>query len=498
MILVTASEAKALDLTVRERLGVSEQELIGQAGFAAAMVALESFGPFEGRLVLAACGKGHNAADGLVAARHLAATGAKVSLWLAFPEAEMAPEARAALADAREAGAGVLSAKDAPAALLRAALVIDALVGTGARLPLSGALGAMAAQIRKSGVPVLAMDLPSGLDADSGLAEGPHIKAVRTVSFMAAKQGLCMGAGPALTGALSVAPLGAEEAWAKASAWLFDEASARMALPARATDTHKRKAELLIVAGSKDYLGAALLCARAAYRGGAGLVRLALPEALAPFAQSALPEAVIAGLPADGALGEMHLEALLALAASADAAVVGPGLGRRPETLALVRELWQRLPMAALFDADALAALDFSQAGGGERVLSPHEGEIKGLMGEKILGAGRVAAVRALAVRSGAVALLKGPATLVARPDGQLSVDPEGTSVLATAGTGDVLSGLIGALLAQGAGAHAAAGLGVWAHGRAGRLWSASNAGRGLMASDLCELLPKALAQAGA
>ena len=278
----------------------------------------------------------------------------------------------------------------------------------------------------------------------------------------------------------------------------FDLTRARQSLPARRVDAHKKQARLLIVAGSVDYLGAALLCARAGYRGGAGLVRLALPQALAVAAASALPEVVVLGLPCEGGLDEGALAAVLAAAADSDALVVGPGLGRRAGTQALVRALWAQAALPALFDADALHALDLGQAPGGPRVLTPHEGELKALLGPSALDAGRPAAARALAKAAHAVALLKGPSTLVARPDGGLSINTTGNPALASAGTGDVLSGLIGALLAQGAPPFEAAGLGAWLHGAAADAWARDNAGRGLLASDLIERLPQALALAGA
>lgn len=278
----------------------------------------------------------------------------------------------------------------------------------------------------------------------------------------------------------------------------FGLAQARQALPARAVDAHKRQAELLIIAGSSEYLGAALLCARAAYRSGAGLVRLALPQSLAQAAVTALPEAVVVALPAQDALGVDNFEALAKLAQSAKAVVVGPGLGRQPATLALVAQLWEYLPQATVFDADALFALPLAKPSAGPRVLTPHEGELEQMLGADALKDGRQAAARALAVAGHCVALLKGPASLVAGPEGAMTVNNTGNAALASAGTGDVLSGLIGALLAQGADAFAAAGLGAWAHGLAADRWVEKNAGRGLLASDLVEGLPAALAEAGA
>lgn len=271
----------------------------------------------------------------------------------------------------------------------------------------------------------------------------------------------------------------------------YGQADAAKALPVRAPDTHKRKAVLLLVAGSTQYLGAALLCARAAYRSGAGLVRLALPAALAPGAMQALPEVVV------HSLAPHPLAQLLELANGANAAVVGPGLGRLEETRTLVAALWSGLPVPAVFDADALHGLRPS-AFAAPRILTPHEGELIGLMGPLGLDAGRPAAALALARAFRAVALLKGPGTLVARPDGPISINSSGSSVLASAGTGDVLSGLIGALLAQGSDAYDAARMGAWIHGRAGDRWAGANAGRGLLASDLADGLPAVLREIGA
>lgn len=273
----------------------------------------------------------------------------------------------------------------------------------------------------------------------------------------------------------------------------FGASEARAALPPRPLDAHKHQARLLVLAGSKSYLGAALLCARSAYRGGAGYVQLALPAELAASAALGLPEAVIAALPGTDPLGS-----LLALAAKAKAVVVGPGLGREAPTLDLVAALWARLPQAALFDADALAALTPGLPAAGPRILTPHEGELKLLLGPQALAQGREAAAIELARAYGATALLKGPGTLVASPDGRSVRCSSGSPALAVAGTGDVLSGLIGALLAQGAPPFEAAALGAWVHGRSAELWAAQHAGRGLLASDLPEIFPTALAEAGA
>ncbi|HTB21524.1 MAG TPA: NAD(P)H-hydrate dehydratase [bacterium] len=496
MILLNSGQARAFDALVRERLSLSERALIERAGSAAAALLRDRCSGLAGKRIAVFCGKGNNAADGLVLAREAALQGAGVGVVLAFPEPDLGPQAAWALGLCRAAGLRVEGPDKAATALQSADLAVDALVGTGTRLPLAGNLALLVRALEAFQGRVLSLDLPSGLDADTGDAPGACVRATWTLTFLAAKLGLALGEGPARCGELNVAGLGAEEAWAAApAAELFDPAAARGALVARPAAYHKKRAELLVVAGSTEYLGAALLCARGAYRCGAGLVRLALPQALAPFAQSALPEAVVHGLPCVGAPGTDELQALLDLAQLAGAVVVGPGLGRRPETQGLVRELWARIARPAVFDADALNALELGRAPGGPRILTPHEGELKAMRGAGALDKGRPAAARALAAAASAVVLLKGPASLCAGPDGTLSVNSEGSSVLATAGTGDVLSGAIGALLCQGTAPFPAAALGAWLHGRASALWAGRHGGRGMLASDLADALPDALAR---
>jgi NAD(P)H-hydrate epimerase len=500
MRLLSAAESRALDRMIREKQGLPEAELIERAGREAALFAGRRYGPLRGRRVVVLCGKGHNAADGLVAARHLCASGASVGLACAFGVEDLSPEARRAFVMARDAGADLVP--PTAAALADADLLVDALVGTGARLPLQGALAALARFAAAQPAPVLALDLPSGLDADSGALSEPYVRAEATLTFMALKRGLKLFPGREAAGAVFLAPLvdavAELETLPEPVCELVDLDWVRRRLPARPWDFHKRRAEVLVLAGSKDYLGAALLCGRAAYRGGAGLVRLALPEPLATAAMAALPEAVIQALPVEQAPGQGQLETLLALAEGAHAVVVGPGLGRRGDTQALMRSLWSRLTRPTVFDADALFGLEPGLSPGGDRVLTPHEGEAGRLLGADVSTLGRPAAALRLAREFRAQTLLKGPASLVAAPEGRWAVCESGAPVLASAGTGDVLAGLLGALLAQGAAPFEAAALAAYVHGRAGENWRARHAGRGLLASELADLLPAALAEAGA
>jgi ADP-dependent NAD(P)H-hydrate dehydratase / NAD(P)H-hydrate epimerase len=280
----------------------------------------------------------------------------------------------------------------------------------------------------------------------------------------------------------------------------FSEPQARAALPKRPADFHKRKAMVFVLAGSTQYFGAALLSAKAAYRGGAGTVRLAVPEVLRRAVQSALPEAIVLGYPGPAATLKQR-SLVLQAAADCHSVVVGPGLGRASGTQALVRALWARLKQPSVFDADALFALAKLSAAkrglkltGAARVLTPHDGEMQQLLGgQGPLAADRESLARSFARAQGVTLLLKGPQTLCAAADGRMARNTSGHRVLATAGTGDVLAGLLAALLAQGAEPFEAAALAAWVHGKAAQAWAQVNGDRGLLASDLIERIPAVL-----
>lgn len=484
-----------------ERQGLDQAELIRRAAAEAAHAAEEMLGGLQGRKVAVACGKGVNAADGLTAAALMAKAGASVTLELVFSPADLCPQASQALEQALGVGCEVAPAEEESEVFKAADLCIDALVGTGSRLPLQDELAACVDALNDSGRPVLALDLPSGVDALSGAVPGKAVRAEATLSFVAVKPGLVQLPARAYTGRLLCADLGVDETLAAGLAPLafyFDAGLAARSLPVRRPDQHKKQAVVLVVAGSETYAGAALLCARAAYRVGAGLVHLAVPACLRSLAQAALPEAVVHGLGKGASLDASLIGKLLELAAGSQAAVVGPGLGRQAETLSLCAALWQSLPCPSVFDADALHAL---RTGLGktaaDRVLSPHEGEFAVLT--KAWGmnkaSGRFAELRSLAQACDAVVLRKGPGTLSARPDGTLAVNSTGGPVLASAGTGDVLAGAIGGLLAQGATAFDAAALGAWLHGRVAEHWAERYASRGLLASDVVDGLPAAIGE---
>ncbi len=443
---VTPEEMRAVDAAAPEPTDV----LVHRAGGFVARAAFDMLGGAYGRRVVVVAGKGNNGADGRDAAARLGRKGVRVQ---------------------------VIDAPDAPDRLPRSDLVIDAAYGTG----FHGDYNAP----DPAGAPVLAVDIPSGVNGLTGEAAEGAVRADRTVTFAALKPGLLLGEGWKRSGVVDIADIGLDASSARAH--LVERSDVATWLPRRDRDSHKWKSALWVAAGSPGMTGAAEMCSRAALRAGAGLVRLGIPGLDAP----PVPVEVIGRpLPRDGWAPRVidELDRFKAV-------VVGPGLGRTDEQQVAIQALVAGAPTSMVIDADGLYALDdFLLAGQliadrpSPTVLTPHDGEYAHLAGEAV-GADRLEATRRLATATTATVLLKGSTTVVADPDGTILLSASGDARLATAGTGDVLSGVIGALLAQGLdGLHAAAA-GAWVHGAAAHLgWQ-----RGLVAGDLLDLLPAVL-----
>lgn len=449
--IVTPSEMAVIDAAAPEPV----EELIERAGGAVARAALRMLGGAYGRRVVIVAGKGNNGADGRAAARRLAARGVRCT---------------------------VVDAANAPTVLPAADLVVDAAYGTGFR----GAYDAPG--LADPGTPVLAVDIPSGVDGTTGEAAGRTLRATRTVTFAAWKPGLLLGRGAELAGEVEVADIGLDVAGARA--WRVTAADVAAWLPSPERSTHKWKAAAWLVAGSPGMTGAARLAASSALRSGAGYVRISTPGAGTEV--DAPVEAVV------GPLGEAWADEVLDGLARFRALAVGPGLGTGEATAEEVRRLVAGADLATVVDGDGLRALGAAaatvlrarSAGGPPVVLTPHDGEFAALDGAAP-EPDRFAAVRGLARATGAVVLLKGPTTLVASPDGSVLAADQGDARLATAGSGDVLTGLIVGLLASGLPPQRAAVAGAFLHGRAGDLaWR-----RGLVAGDLVDHLPAAFAE---
>jgi NAD(P)H-hydrate epimerase len=448
-----------------------------------------------------ACGPGNNGGDGLVLARHLHAWCLPVAVWMLAPAERLGGDAAANLARARAFGVRFESAL-APA---DGDLVVDALFGTGLARALEGEAAAAVARIgaARPRCSVLSVDLPSGLDGDTGQSLGACVAADATVTLGLPKLGLALEPGRSLAGRIVVARIGiADEAPGVAiAAALWTRAEAARRLPPRPRAGHKGSfGHVLVAAGSRGKTGAAALAALGAARAGAGLVTLATPASSQPVLAAKTTEAMTAALPeSDGELAPAAEKPLLELAAARDVVVLGPGLGRAEGTQALVQRVTRALAAPLVLDADALFALreDLGAlaARGGATVLTPHPGEAATLLGVGAaeLNRDRVAAARELARRSGAVALLKGAATVIAHPDGRVVVNPTGGPLLATGGTGDVLAGMVGGLLAQGVGAFEAAALAAFVHGAAADRLALLQGASGALASEVAAAVPETL-----
>ncbi len=508
MRLVTAAEMRAIDAAAIAG-GVPGHALMERAGAAVARAARALLGP--GGRVLALCGGGNNGGDGYVAARLLHAGGVGTFAVSIVPPDALRGDARAAFEAARTVGVPLLDAAALPQ--LQASqgdVLLDALLGTGlARAPegLHAAAIARLAELRAGGSRVVALDVPSGLSADTGRPLGPCVAADRTVTFAFLKRGLVLHPGAAFAGEVELADIGIPAAAAAAvpsSCELLTEREAQALVPPRAPDAHKGDAgRVLVVAGSPGKGGAAHLALSGALRGGAGLVTLlARPEVL-PFALAGRPEAMSRPLPGAGPLGPDDLDALLAAAKGVDAIVIGPGLPRGPETGPLLRAFLERAGRPAVLDADALNAL-------AERpglvaglpvpvVLTPHPGEMARLTGSTIadVQADRIGLAARQARAWGCVLVLKGARTVVASPEAAPAVVEAGNPGMATGGTGDVLAGLVGALLAGGLPAFDAARAATFAHALAGDLAAARLGERGLLAGDLAQALCEVWARWG-
>ena len=446
--IVTPDEMAAIDAAAAEPVDV----LIERAGAVVARTALRMLGGSYGRRVVVVAGKGNNGADGRAAARRLRRRGVAVE---------------------------VIEATEVGRKLPPSDLVIDAAYGTGFR----GSWSSPDA----NGAPVLAVDIPSGVDGLTGAA-GPGVRpADRTVTFAALKPGLVFPPGSVLTGALELADIGLPATGA--STFLVQASDVACWLPVREPDAHKWRAGAWVVAGSAGMRGAARLAAAAAQRSGAGMVRLSSPGLEAD--PRAPTEVVTRALPWTGWAGDVleHLDRFHCLA-------IGPGLGRADATAQSVRTVVSQVPIPVVVDGDGLFALAWS--GEGPRavlrgrtaatILTPHDGEYSILTGTRV-GPDRVAAARHLAADTKSIVLLKGAATVIARPDGVAYVVTAGDARLATAGTGDVLTGIICGLVAGGVPAFEAAAAGAWIHGQAGR----NGPERGLVAGDLLGLIPGVL-----
>lgn len=469
----TVEQVRAIDRAALQALGISAEELMRRAA-SAGLSSLRRHWPQLQRICVH-CGPGNNGGDGFLLAVLAREAGLRVEV------VALGARSHGDAARAREAwleGGGQIMPWDAHADLPEAQLHVDALYGIGLNRAPEGAAARLIEQINHSGAPVLALDVPSGLNGDSGDCPGVAIRADVTVSFIAQKRGLHTGRAANQVGVLELAGLGVPDsvhAQTRADARLL----AAAALPPRARAAHKGElGHVLVIGGDHGMAGAARLAGEAALRAGAGLVSVATRAEHVTTLNATRPELMVRAV--DG------VQALASLLERVSVLALGPGLGQASWGHALwLTALDADKPL--VLDADGLNLLAREpRRFSAPTVLTPHQGEAARLLGLSTteVGRDRFAAVREISRRHAAVVVLKGAGSLIAQPDGRLEVCPWGNPGMASGGMGDLLSGIIAALLAQGCSAWQAARMGVGLHARAGDL-AAQQGERGLLASDL-------------
>lgn len=490
--------------------GIPGVVLMENAGAGIALAIARRMPHLAGKTVLIICGKGNNGGDGFVVARHLASIGARIHVALVGSATSYRGDAltnyRILKAMARD-GVEPITIGRADAASLakvsRIDVIVDAIFGTGFSGKLPRSVARLIEWINTQGVPIVSIDIPSGVEGSTGRVASVAVKANRTVTMAAVKTGLLCSAGREHTGAIEVVDIGMPSAVLldrRHKTFLFTPEDARKALPKRPLHAHKYSVgKVFILAGAKGYTGAAVLSALGALKSGAGAVHVGVPESVYPIVARKLTEPVIVPLPStkEGSVALAAKDKIFERMEWADVVALGPGLSRHSEVMKLLGEIFGRGHRRMVIDADGLFLL--SQLGlkalprnGSAAILTPHTGEFAGLSGlsSREIESNRVACARSFAHKHHVGLLLKGAPTATAMPDGTVVLNSSGNPGLATVGSGDVLTGLVAGLWAQGCSPLEAASTGAFLHGRSGDLAAAKLGERSLVAGDLIEFLP--------
>jgi NAD(P)H-hydrate epimerase len=474
---------------------------------------LESrYGPLTGKSVVILCGKGNNGGDGLAIGRLLRRKKARAHIVLLSTPLDLSRDAKTMYQRfQRAAGQSAITRfTDAEAIQRRLTagdVVVDAILGTGLSTPVTGLYRDAIDAINAAGRPTVAVDLPSGLHADTGMVMGAAVRADLTVTFGLPKVGLYIGSGIDCAGIVRLVDIGIPASFVGAVGsrlMLLTEAAVRTTIPPRRASSHKGTyGHVGIIAGSIGKTGAAAMAALAALRIGTGLVTVAVPSGVNDILEAKLLEAMTVPMPETKAhtFARSGLDRLLAFAGARDAVAIGPGLTTHPETVELVQEFIKRADKPCVLDADALNALAGKASLLTEckrpPIITPHPGEMARLEAEattQSVNEDRLGTAIRFARERGVFVILKGARTVIARPDGLAAICPTGNPGMATAGTGDVLTGMVGGLLAQGLSTWDAACAATYIHGLAGDLATQHLGQAGMIARDLIQYIPHALA----
>ena len=515
MHIVTNEQMRLLDEETIKRF-VPGLTLMERAGQGITDAVLELAGSTEDLCVSIFLGRGNNAGDGLVVARLLVEEGVRCTLLYLHEPKDFPPDTfknYAKLAKFRKAGAieeVTIYLEGWEDKVIKGLgecdLIIDALLGTGINSPVRENYAEIIRLINHSGLPVMSVDIPSGINGTTGEVMGTAVMADITVTMALPKTGLLYYPGKAFTGSLEVVDIGIPDEVIDAAgldSWILDDMAALADMPHHSPEAHKfQRGALLIVAGSRRYAGAASLSAVSALRTGCGIVYLAGPESIRTVVQTAFPEIIFVSLPETGA-GSIAESALNVIfdEIKFDAAAIGPGLTVEDETAGFVREFVTRCEKPLLIDADGINAYAGrydelkSLSEGRGIILSPHSGELKRLTGIDVPAGPdqRADALMKLVIGTGITLVHKGAPTVIAHDGGRIDVNVHGHPGLATAGSGDVLTGAIAGMLAQGAAPGEAARVGVYIHSRAAEIAAELTGERGMIAGDCSDSLPMAI-----
>ena len=508
-VLVTAQEMRQLDRAAIEEVGIPGVVLMENAALQVVHAAEQRFGEWKDKRVLVLCGGGNNGGDGMVVARHLAQRGAQVvAALLAEPE-KVSGDARTNLVIAHNLGlvCPVASLEDLQNLWLSADwyLVIDALLGIGVKGEVRGLVAEAIRFLERCPVPVVAVDVPSGIDADTGEVCGCAIRASLTVTFGAMKIGLALYPGAEYAGEVVVGDIGIPDSLlerANIPRRLITGEEVRGWLAPRSPNSHKGSfGHVLVVGGSVGLSGAPLMAAESALRVGAGLCSVAVPQAVYTAAAGALREAMVHPLPSaeEGCLSAKSAAALIPLLKRATVAAIGPGWSTLASAHEALRELLKMVEVPCVIDADALNCIALEPtilpSTHPPLVFTPHPGEMARLMSidTASVQANRLETALTAAQRFGAVVVLKGARSVVATPEGRVWVNPTGNPGMATGGSGDALTGAIAGFMAQGLDAERSAVLGVYVHGLAGDIAAEKLGEAGLIAGDIIRCVPEAI-----
>lgn len=518
MKLVTSSQMRNIDKKTIEGIGIPGLELMEKAGKGTAQVAREMLGDPQGKAVVIFCGRGNNGGDGFVVGRYLAQWGAQVEFFLTAKRGEVKGDAGTNLDKAVDLDLPireVLNKKQIPPNVM-ADLIVDALFGTGFAGEIEGHIRDMVELINSSGIPVLAVDVPSGLHADTGEFTGPCVRADRTATMALPKIGHFFFPGKAMSSSVTVVDIGippyvVEEE--NVSLNLITKEEVRQMIPQRPGDAYKGTCgRVVLIAGSTGLTGAASLASESCLRAGAGMAILGTPISLNPILEVKLTEVMTHPLPdvrKKGALALRGLGEIRELLKWSDCCAIGPGLGQHFETSELVRRLVDKLEMPAVIDADGLNALAKNSSVLKEckapLILTPHIGELSRLNGAPIsdIAKDRIKYASDFAKEYNCVLVLKGAPTIISEPGGQTYVNPTGNAGMATAGSGDVLTGIIVGLLSQKMMLEKSKEIkeimidsalaGVYIHGLTGDLAKEEKGEMGMIAGDMTAKIPESL-----